>query len=39
VWFHEEVDNMTNTKVYIFNGTYWDEREKPTFHTNAFDIF
>ena len=37
-WFKEEIDELTGTKTYIYQGNYWEQREKGVFE-DPFDLF
>lgn len=37
-WFKEEIDELTGTKTYIYQGNYWEQREKGVFE-EPLDLF
>lgn len=37
-WFREEIDELTDTKTYIYKGNYWEQREKENFE-EPLDLF
>jgi Oxysterol-binding protein len=37
-WFKEEIDEITDSKTYIYKGGYWEQREMRKFE-ESMDLF